>query len=83
MAPNFCVCGCVRPTEQGSVASGNATYGQESLRPSIPLNHRLLLDVVLRMVVLQPEVCSDGATTDARLCDSVLFSASLVCKHSY
>jgi len=58
-APSLCACGCIRPTECGSVASGNAAPSQESVRPPIPPNRRLFLDVDLRMVVLRPAVCSD------------------------
>jgi len=82
-APSSCICGCTRPTAWGSVASGNAASSQESVRPPIPPNHRLFLDMVPRMVVLRQAGCSDRGVTHGWLCDSALFSASLVCKHTY
>jgi len=82
MAPRSWVSGCTRPTTQGSLASINSVWCQQSIQPPILRNHWLLLGVVPRMVVLRLVVCTDRAVTCGNRCDSGLFSANLVCKDS-
>jgi len=84
MVPNLYDYNRSRSTEPGNVASRSAAWSLGSERPPTSLPERWLwLGLAPIMAALWLEEFIDPVAIHGKRCDSVLFLASLICKHSY